>query len=97
MSVLTVSTVNVNGIRAAAAKGFTEWLATTTPGRCISRYRPLSSNSGSPNPVRTSSGSTRLYSETPLRPFATEGACAANHPSGATTDAGSCAASARTS
>src|SRR2546423_1723417 len=31
MSVLTVSTVNVNGIRAAAAKGFTEWLATTPP------------------------------------------------------------------
>ncbi|NUP54093.1 MAG: exodeoxyribonuclease III [Catenulispora sp.] len=27
---LTVSTVNVNGIRAAAAKGFTEWLATTS-------------------------------------------------------------------
>jgi exodeoxyribonuclease III len=27
--VLTVSTVNVNGIRAAAAKGFTEWLNTT--------------------------------------------------------------------
>ena len=27
---LTVSTVNVNGIRAAAAKGFTEWLAATT-------------------------------------------------------------------
>ncbi|GAA2040138.1 exodeoxyribonuclease III [Catenulispora yoronensis] len=26
---LTVSTVNVNGIRAAAAKGFTEWLAAT--------------------------------------------------------------------
>lgn len=27
---LTVSTVNVNGIRAAARKGFTDWLATTT-------------------------------------------------------------------
>ncbi|NUR30579.1 MAG: exodeoxyribonuclease III [Catenulispora sp.] len=27
---LTVSTVNVNGIRAAAAKGFTQWLATTS-------------------------------------------------------------------
>ena len=29
MRVLTVSTVNVNGIRAAAGKGFTEWLNTT--------------------------------------------------------------------
>jgi exodeoxyribonuclease-3 len=27
--VLTISTVNVNGIRAAAKKGFVEWLAAT--------------------------------------------------------------------
>ncbi|ACU74603.1 exodeoxyribonuclease III Xth [Catenulispora acidiphila DSM 44928] len=40
MRVLTVSTVNVNGIRAAAAKGFTEWLkATPADVVCLQEVR----------------------------------------------------------
>lgn len=71
--------------------------ATVTPGRSASTYRPLPSNSAEPKPIRTRSGSRRVYRETPARPLAAAGACTTCHPSGSRTVSGSCAASARTS
>src|SRR5699024_9188504 len=72
-------------------------LATVTDPTSASTYRPAPSNTSTPNPTRTASGSRREYNATPARPLANAGHNRTCHPCGSTTSADNCANSARVS